>query len=612
MSGKIKKLLIGDPLSSEQLHGEKFSELWGLPILSSDAISSVAYAGGEILFVLIPVLGLLAYKSLFYVTMAIVALLLILVFSYRQTIDNYPKGGGSYIVSKDNLGTKPSLVAAASLCIDYTLTVAVSTCAGVDALNSLFPSLLPHKVTVTLVVILILILGNLRGMKESSKIFGLPTYLFIFSILAMIGTGIFKVYVLGITPTPVYPVPLTATGSLGILLFLKAFSAGCTALTGVEAVSDGIPNFKEPAQKRAKNVLALLAILVLTIFGGLSFLSIMYKAMPGQDLTVISQIAIQVFGNHSFMFAMISITTALILTLAANTAFADLPLLLSIIARDGFAPRQFVKRGDRLSFSNGILLLGIAAGILVVIFNGDVHLLLPLYAIGVFISFTLSQYGMFTKWRKEKQPGWKHKAAINGTGAFITACTVIIIGAEKFEGGAWIIGLLIPIIAFTMMRIKRHYTKAADQLRFEVGESPKKHAGNSNIVLVPIDTFNRSFVKCFNYAQKIGGDLELFHVALDRESTEKLVNKLIDNHISAPIVMRRCPYRNLSKTLIEYVDERASQLVPGDSITIVLPQFIVRKWWHQILHNQTSLFLRTSLLSRRNVAIVTIPYIIEE
>lgn len=612
MFGTIKRLLIGNPIKTEDLHHEKFNVIWGLPILSSDAISSVAYASEAMLLILIPILGAKSFTDMLYVALSIVALLFILVFSYRQTIDSYPKGGGSYIVSKDNLGTAPSLIAAASLSIDYILTVAVSTCAGTEAITSLIPSLLPHKVLITVLLICILALGNLRGMKESSKIFGTPTYLFIVTIISMIILGLVKVIVFKQTPEPVFNVPPSTGASLTFLLFLRAFASGCTALTGVEAVSDGIPNFRDPAQKNAKIVLALLAGIVLVVFGGVSFLATMYKAIPNPHVTVLAQIGMQVFGDNSIMFWVLQLSTALILTLAANTAFADLPLLLSIIARDGYAPRQFAKRGDRLSFSNGILMLALIAIVLVIGFRAETQMLLPLYAVGVFVSFTLSQSGMFMRWFKNKTPGWKHKAVINGTGAFITFCTAIIIIITKFQHGAWVVCLLIPIFALGMMKIKKHYDCVANDLKYEINEPFRKHEDPANHIIVPIDTFNRSFVKAYNYASIIGDDVLLFHMSVDKENSEKLINKLAEKNITNPIEIRRAPYRNITKLLFEYISEKEKEMKDGDMITIVMTQFVVHKWWHQLLHNQTSLFLRARLLTKRNIAVVTIPYLLKE
>lgn len=613
MFSKLRELLIGKTLETEQLSHEKFNVFWGLPILSSDAISSVAYAGEEILIVLVAVIGSAAYQYMFYASLCIVALLFILTFSYRQTIDNYPCGGGSYIVAKDNLGTIPGLTAGAALSIDYVLTVAVSTCAGTAAITSAMPSLLPYKVPITLAMIIFMTIGNLRGMKDSSRMFGVPTYLFIISVAIMIVVGLFKVYVLGQHPEPLYPIH-KATGEITLFLFLRAFASGCTALTGVEAVSNGIPNFRDPAQKNAKIVLTLLASVVLFIFGGLSFLATKYHAVPVSDQTVIAQIAIQVFGGTSFMFYAVQVTTAFILIMAANTAFADLPLLLSLLGRDGFAPRQFSRRGKRLSFSNGIILLCIASCLLVVIFGGSTHLLLPLYAIGVFLSFTLSQTGMFTKWLKEKTPGWKHKAVINGLGALVTFVTVIIIGITKFKHGAWIVCILIPIFVYVMLKIKRHYMKVADQLKLPLTERPKDIVAKDDKqhVIVLVDSLNRSFLKALNYGKTLSQNVVAFHVSTDDEATEKLKKKWDEYNPGVPLIIEKSPYRDVMEPLMKFIkcEERASK--HGETVTVVITQFVITKWWHNILHNQTAFFIKSVLYRNRNIAVLTVPYIIEE
>lgn len=614
MFSKLRRLLIGETLTSDQLSHEKFNVLWGLPILSSDAISSVAYAGEEILWVLIPVLGMMSYKYMFYAALCIVFLLFLLVFSYRQTIDNYPHGGGSYIVSKDNLGTIPSLTAAASLSIDYILTVAVSTSAGTAAITSAIPELLPYRVLITVLIIVLLSIGNLRGIKDSSRMFGVPTYLFILTVGIMIVTGILRYYLFGYRPSPIVPIQAKQTmGNITALLFLRAFASGCTALTGVEAVSDGIPNFKAPAQKHAKIVLGLLAGTVLFIFGGLSYLSTLYHAAPDPNVTVLAQIGTQVFGS-GFMFYALQFTTALILIMAANTAFADFPLLLSFIARDGYAPRQFSRRGKRLGFSNGIILLCIASSLLAIIFSGSTHLLLPLYAVGVFISFTLSQSGMFTKWVREKTPGWRHKAVINGLGAFVTFCTAIVIGATKFLHGAWIVCILIPILVVAMLRIRRHYLKVAEQLKLTADLRPKEVIPNDDKqhVVILVDSLNKSFIKSLNFAKHLSSNIVAFHVSTDSECAEKLQKKWEEYNVGIPLIIKHSPYRDVYEPLVKFIESEEHASKPGEIVTVVISQFVITKWWHNILHNQTSLFIKSMLYKRRNIVVVTVPYIIQE
>jgi amino acid transporter len=611
----LKRILIGNALKNDELKDEKFNVFWGLPILSSDAISSVAYAGEEILWILFPILGLMAYKYMFYAALAIAALLLILVFSYKQTIDCYPNGGGAYIVATDNLGTIPGLIAGASLSIDYILTVAVSASAGTAAITSAVPSLLPHKVSITLVLILIMTIGNLRGIRESSRIFGVPTYLFIFSILALIITGIYKVYFLGYTPQSVSSETFKATGDITLFLFIRAFASGCTALTGVEAVSNGIPNFKEPSQKNAKIVLELLALFVLLIFGGTSFLATKFHAVPNYDKTVISQIASQVFGNTSFMFYMVQITTAIILAMAANTAFSGFPLLLSLIARDGYVPRQFAKRGERLSFSNGIIILAIAASILIVIFKGETHLLMPLYAVGVFISFTLSQTGMLVKWTRERSGNWKHKAFINGLGALITFTIAIIIGITKFQHGAWIVCILIPIFVFCMMKTKSHYVKVAKQLSLSKDEieNEMNAVKPSEYIIVLIDSLNKASFKAINYARRISNNSNLvaFHASIDDKAAEKLKAKWKECGLDIPLIIKPAPYRNIMDPLMEFIESEEHASMKGDMVTIVMPQFVVCHWWDNIFHNQTAFFIKQKLMHDRHIAIITVPYVLD-
>lgn len=612
MFSKLRELLIGKTLKTEQLEGEKFNVFWGLPILASDAISSVAYAGEEILYVLIAVMGIMAYKYMFYAALCIVILLFILVFSYRQTIDSYPCGGGSYIVAKDNLGTISGLTAGAALSIDYILTVAVSISAGTAAITSAVPSLYNHTVAIAIAMILIMTLGNLRGLRESSKLFGIPTYLFIVSCVVLIITGIIKHYVFGYSPVALYPIP-KQIGDITLFLFLRAFASGCTALTGVEAVSNGIPNFKVPSQKNAKSVLLLLAFLVLIIFGGLSFLATIYRAVPVDNMTVIAQIAKQVFGN-SIMFYFMQITTAFILIMAANTAYADLPLLFSLMAKDGYLPRQFAQRGKRLSFSNGIIILAIASCLLIIMFKGDTHLLLPLYAVGVFLSFTLSQFGMFLKWKRNKTLGWKHKAFINGLGATVTLITVILIGMTKFFHGAWIVCILIPLLVYFMLKIKKHYNKIAEQLKLSLAQRPKEGVAENNNqhVIILVNTLNKSFLKALNYARCLSQNVVAFHVSTDEEATEKLKRKWKEYNPGIPLIIEHSSYRDVMKPLMDFIESEERAYKHGETVTVVITQFVITKWWHNILHNQTGYFIKSMLYKNRNVAVLTVPYIIEE
>lgn len=610
MLKKIKHIVLGKSLRSDALDHEKFSVIWGLPVLSSDAISSVSYACEEILMVLIPVMGMASYGPLMKVGFAIVFLLFILVFSYRQTISCYPQGGGSYIVASDNLGKIFGLIAASSLAIDYVLTVAVSVCAGTAAITSAFPQLLSVRTGIALLIITLLTIGNLRGMKDSSVLFGIPTYLFIFTILLLIITGFVKVLIFHEVPAVSTTMPQTVE-NLSLLLFLKAFSSGCTALTGVEAVSDGIPNFREPAQKNAKRVLYLLAGLVFVIFLGISALASLYHIVPNANVTVIAMIAEAVFGNGTLLFYLVQITTAVILTMAANTAFADLPLLLSILARDGFVPRQFMARGSRLSFSNGILLLFFLSAALVVYFHASSHLLMPLYAVGVFLSFTLSQAGMFVRWIKRKEGKWRHKALINGTGMMITGITCVIIAASKFLHGAWIVLLCIPILVYIMERIHRHYHYVRESLKIRSADELQLYGMQSGgKVILPVGTINRSFLKAYHYACSLQvKQMEFYHVNTSAEATAKLKKLYQQMHLDIPLVIEDAPYRNVNEMIVQHVEEAQKNLKKKESVTVILPQFVMKKKRFHALHNQTSMQLKLQLSKKRNVSVVSVPYI---
>lgn len=611
MLKKIKHLVLGQSLRSDALDHEKFSVIWGLPVLSSDAISSVSYACEEILVVLIPVLGMASYGLLMKVGFAIVFLLFILVFSYRQTINCYPQGGGSYIVASDNLGKVFGLIAAASLAIDYVLTVAVSVCAGTAAITSAFPQLLSMRTGIALIIISLLTIGNLRGMKDSSVLFGIPTYLFIITILLLIVTGFVKVLIFHETPAVSAAMPQYVENA-GLLLFLKAFSSGCTALTGVEAVSDGIPNFREPAQKNAKRVLYLLAGLVFVIFLGISALASLYHIIPNANVTVIAMIAEAVFGNGTLLFYLVQVTTAVILTMAANTAFADLPLLLSILARDGFVPRQFMSRGSRLSFSNGILLLFFLSAALVIYFHASSHLLMPLYAVGVFLSFTLSQAGMFVRWVKRKEDKWKHKAFINGAGMVITGITCIIIAASKFLHGAWIVLICIPVLVYIMERIRRHYHYVKESLKIRSAEELQPYDLQIHgRVILPVDSINRSFLKAYHYACSLQvREMEFYHVNTNAEATEKLQELYQQMRLDIPLVVEDAPYRNVNEMILHHVEEAQNDLKKKESVTVILPQFVMKKKRFHALHNQTSMQLKLQLSKLRNVSVVSVPYII--
>lgn len=605
-------IIIGKPLPNERNSSEKYNVFFGLAVMASDAISSVAYAAEEILFVLIAVIGLMSYTWLGWISLMIVGLLFILTISYIQIITAYPHGGGAYIVAKENMGVKYGLVAASALLIDYTLTVAVSTSAGVAAIISAFPQIEHHKVAMVIVLIVILTILNLRGVSESSKIFSFPTYLFLFSMIFMIVYGLIKFYLYG-APAPMVTEQIKMSGELSLFLILRAFSSGCSALTGLEAVSNSVPNFKEPSQKNAKLVMLLLSSLILFIFGGTSILARFYHAVPVGNPTVIAQIAYGVFGN-TLMFYIIQFTTAIILIMACNTAFTGFPMLMYVVGKDGFAPRQFTIKGKRLSFSTGIVSLSFVACILVFMFDATTHRLIPLYSVGVFLSFILAQTGMVIHWKNSGEKGWKKRALINGFGAVITIITTLIIVYEKFTEGAWIVILLIPIISIVMMKIKKHYNHVADILRATQDDLLHAELDKSfvHIMIVPIASLNKATLNALQYARSLTPTVIAINISTDKELLEKLQCRWKSLNTDILLVAKYSPYRAIVTPLLHYIADIVKYSGEDEKITIVLPQFITHEWWGQLLHNHTSFFLRETLLKNKNVVISSYPYHVSE
>ncbi|HWT26538.1 MAG TPA: APC family permease, partial [Mobilitalea sp.] len=461
----IRHVILGRPLKNDEIKHEKLTRVWGLPIMASDAVSSVAYAIEEILLILVPAMGLLSFHMLPYIVIPILLLLLILVLSYSQIIDHYSNGGGSYAVAKENIGKNASLLSAAALAIDYIMTVAVSISSSTAALGSAFPIVDQHKVIVSLLCILIITLVNLRGIREASKVFGLPTYIFIISMVILIICGLFKLFTGTLHPIDYSGsvLPKETLEGIGVFVLLKAFSSGCTAMSGVEAVSNAVPAFAHPSARNAKHVLYMLGAIIVFIFGGTSILAVNLQVLPLANHTVLSQITDAVFG-HSFMYYVIQVFTSLILILAANTAYNGLPQLLYLLAHDGYVPRQFSTRGTKLSFSNGILFIFIASSLLVIGFKSETHALIPLYSVGVFVSFTIAQFGMFKKWLRIKEKNWQYKMWINGIGAMVTFVTSIIVFYTKFIDGAWLLAITIPGIMIGMSLIHKHYANIGNML----------------------------------------------------------------------------------------------------------------------------------------------------
>jgi len=605
MYDNLKRVLIGKPLKNEESDGQKYGILWGLPILASDAISSVAYAGQEMLIVMLPVVGALAYGKLSLISGAIILLLMILTLSYRQTIEHYPNGGGAYIVAKDNLGTKAGVTAGAALCIDYILTVAVSVSSGVEQITSAFTSLEPYTVIICIVMVVLLMVGNLRGIREASKIFGLPAYAFMLALLMLLIFGFAKIKGGYIPPEPT----IKSLGEpITLILLLRAFSSGCTALTGVEAVSNAVPNFKTPSVKYAKTVLLLLSLIILVLFGGTSVLANMYHVVPG-DRAMLVLIAEQVFG-HGFMYYYITITTFVILIMAANTAYSGFPLLLAVMAKEGFVPRQLSMKGDRLSYSNGILLLSSVAAVLIILFKADVTSLIGLYAIGVFISFTLSQAGMLRKWLIIKGKNWVPKAFINGLGALVTTVAVLIIAFTKFHQGAWIVIVLIPILILLMFKVKKHYENIRKQLKITPKLLERADINNkkyTNHVIVPLSSVNKSSVRALKYGTTISDNVTAFCVATDEESAARIQEKYNELGTDIPLIIKYNPYRKVVEPLLDFIESAEYEYKKGDIITVILPQFVVKRWWQRLLHNQTGRFIERKLLKHKHIVVAVMP-----
>ena len=613
---KVLRFFLGRRLEDTELSEEKFNVLWGIPIFASDAISSVSYAGEEILLVLIPVLAMASFRYFLPIVAAIICLLAILVFCYRQTIEAYPEGGGAYIVASDNLGEHIGLIAGGSLIMDYILTVAVSSCAGAAAITSAFPAMIPYKPLLAFLIICLLTWGNLRGIRESSVMFGVPTYLFILTMLTMIVTGIVR-YSLGLV-SPAEEAVMTANSaeiaadSL-LILILKAFASGCTALTGVEAVSNGVPNFREPAPKHAKKVLLAMAGFVCVIFFGVSLLITLYKIVPTEDATAVSLLAAAVFGKGSPMFYVTQVMTVVILSLAANTAFADLPLLMSLIAGHGYLPKQLVNRGSRLNFSNGILFLFGMASVLVFVFRGSQHLLLPLYASGVFISFFLSQFGMFTHWRRQKGPHWKIKAVVNGFGSVLTGTVLLIIVIMKFTRGAWVALLLIFLFILIMRSIKRHYDRVREDLALPSAESALEELNRDKTarVIIPVQSLNKSFIKTLNCALSCGfSSMELYSVCSTPEQAENLRKQVEALGVDCEFRYNITTLRNTSEVLLNHIRQEADAR-ENERLIVMMGGLVVTSPFARILHNSLTHRLIRKMETYRNVYVFSVPYVVE-
>ncbi len=601
---RLKRLFVGSPLPTAQQRHERLGKATALAVFASDALSSVAYATEEILLVLV-LAGSVALSYSLPIGIAIALLIGIVVSSYRQTIRAYPRGGGAYIVTKDNLGVLPGLVAAAALLIDYVLTVAVSVAAGVAALTSAAPALFRYRVWLCVLAVTGVALANLRGIRESGKLFAAPTYLFIGSLLGLVVYGALGALFDWIPEEPYKPHPPGLEG-IGLFLILRAFAGGCAALTGVEAVSDGVPAFKPPEAHNARIVLTWLGGILITLFLGITFLAYDLGISPRHHETVVSQLARRIFGGGPLwpLYYEIQAVTMLILLLAANTSFADFPRLSFFLARDRFIPRQLGTQGDRLVFSNGILILGGLAAVLLVIFRGDTHALIPLYAVGVFISFTLSQASMVRRWVRFREEGWWWRAWFNGVGALVTGVVMITLAVAKFAEGAWIVVLLIPALVIAFMSVYRHYEEVAGQLSLEGFQAPSI----TNSVLVLVGDLHRGVVKAVQYAQSLSPSAKAVYVEIDPERTHRLEEKWGKWGMGVPLIVLTSPYRSLLGPLLEYIDHLQEKGGENHIVTIVVPEFIPARWWQQLLHNQTALLIKGQLLFRKNVVVTDVPY----
>ncbi|HEU4326351.1 MAG TPA: APC family permease [Roseiflexaceae bacterium] len=613
MASEFKRLLVGRPLESSLQEHQRLPKILALAVFSSDALSSVAYATEAILVVLLTA-GPDAMRNVVPIAIGIGLLLLIVGLSYRQTIYAYPNGGGAYVVAHENLGKGPGLIAAGSLLIDYVLTVAVSVSAGVAAITSLainwgFPQLSSHRIDLALLFILIVTIINLRGLRESGTFFAIPTYVFVLSMVGLIGVGAFRMLTGNNVPAVVSPMEHEiphVTATLGVFLLLQAFSAGCTAMTGVEAISNAVPAFQRPESRNAARTLMTMVGILGFLFLGLSVLANNYGVVPHENgETVVSQIARNVLGVGPGYF-IIQIATTVILILAANTAFNGFPQLGSLLSRDRYLPRQFASRGDRLAYSNGIIVLALCASVLVIAFDAREQAMLPLYAIGVFISFTLSQTGMIRHWLTHRGDGWRGGIAINTVGAILTATVFIVIITTRFTHGGWMVIVALPVLVLMFRAIHNHYDDVAEKLSLQHG--PIARPVLRHTVLVLVSGVHRGVIPALQYGKSLAPDnVTALYVDLNSEEAERIQAKWNKWGCDVPLVVLQSPYRSLVRPVLRYIDELDARY-DDDVLSVIMPEFVPSKWWQHLLHNQTALILRTALVFRKRVAVITLPY----
>jgi amino acid transporter len=613
ISAAIRHTLIGPPLASGDIVHERLGKLKALAIFSSDNLSSAAYATEEMLLVLI-LAGSGAFDYALPIAVTIALLVAIVAISYIQLVRAYPRGGGAYDVTRVNIGTSASLLAGSTLCVDFILTVAVSTAAGVAAITSAIPELHSIKLELAVGFVALLTIGNLRGIREAGTIFAIPSYFFIISFGGMLVVGLVRMAIGDdlTAAAPAHPI-VEGTQALSLFLVLRAFSSGAAALTGIEALAEGVPSFKPPEARNAAVTLSWMATILACFFIGTTILATHMDITPSETQTVVSQIADTVFGRNIF-FYMVQVGTALILVLAANTAFAGLPTLASVMARDGVMPKQFAFRGDRLAFSNGIIVLGLASSLILILFQADTHRLIPLYAFGVFVAFTLSQAGMVIHWKRAKTPGWRLYTVINGAGAVTTGVVAVIVGGTKFGEGAWLSMLAMAILFVVLWRIHGHYKDANEQLGrglTDPTEVAKQFygvsAGRAQTVIVPVDEINRAVLRTLAYARTLSKNAVAVHVVDEREAGEEFRQAWDESIPDVPLVIVDSPYRSLVQPLLAYIDGM-DRTVPNQVVTVVLPEFVPKYFWQRFLHNQLSQRLKDALIRRPNTAIIEVPF----
>lgn len=611
---RIRQIVLGHSLPTSAHSEERLTKSAALAVLSSDALSSVAYATQEALIVLVAAgtgTGVLGWSL--PIAIAIIVLLGLVILSYRQTIRAYPRGGGSYIVARENLGLYPGLIAGGSLMIDYILTVAVSISAGVDNVVSALPALRPYTIEICLVFIFLLTLANLRGVKESGRIFMVPTYAFIVSIFLLIGVGLLNQITGHVVPfTPPADALQSAGEPLSLFLILRAFAAGCTALTGVEAISDGVLAFRPPEWINARQTLLWLGVILGFMFLGITYLAHLYQIVPAAQETVLSMLGQSIFGIGPFYYFLVLLATPAILTLAANTSYADFPRLCYFLARDGFLPRQLALLGDRLVYSNGILLLSLCAAFLIILFRGETTAIIPLYAVGVFTSFTLSQAGMVRRWFRERGRGWRSSAVMNAVGAIATAVVLAIVVWTKFALGAWMVVVTVPLLVYLFLSIRRHYQYVADRLSIQElaprSYIPRpKGAVVTHPAVVIVGQLHRGTVEALDYARSIADEVIAVHVDIGSTDREKLQARWEELESDIQLVILDSSYRSVVSPLLDFISHYEEQH-PGVLSTIVIPAFVTKRWWENLLHNQTTLFLKAALRGKKSRVVTTVRY----